>query len=305
MNDSARDRIQKTIDQAPIVLFMKGTRQAPQCGFSAQVVQVLETLGADYATVNVLGDPEVREGIKAYSNWPTIPQLYVRGEFIGGCDIVRELYATGELEQKLGVTAKPITPPRIRVSERAANAFRDALESPDDFVRLEVSAAYEHGLSLGPKQPGDIEVTAGGLTLLVSRPSASRADGVSIDYIDTSNGPAFKIENPNEPPHVRSISASELKERLDRGEAFDLIDVRTQDEREIAVIEGSQLLDEALFESLLSRDKDTMLVLHCHHGSRSQRAAEELVRRGFRNVYNLQGGIDAWSLDVDPDVQRY
>jgi monothiol glutaredoxin len=305
MNDSVRDRIQKTIGQSPIVLFMKGTRQAPQCGFSAQVVQTLESLGAEYETVNVLADPEVRDGIKAYSNWPTIPQLYVRGEFVGGSDIVRELHASGELEQKLGVTPKLITPPRVRVSERAANAFRDALESPDDFVRLEVSGAYEHGLSLGPKQPGDLEVNADGLTLLVSRPSASRAEGVSIDYIDTPNGPAFKIENPNEPPHVRSISATELKERLDRGDVLELIDVRTPDEREVAVIEGSRLLDEALFKSLLSLEKDTTLVLHCHHGSRSQRAAEEFVSQGFRNVYNLNGGIDAWSLDVDPDVQRY
>jgi monothiol glutaredoxin len=179
------------------------------------------------------------------------------------------------------------------------------MESPEDFVRLEVSGTYEHGLSLGPKQPGDIEVNAGGLTLLVSRPSASRAEGVTIDYIDTPNGPAFKIENPNEPPHVRSISATELKERLDRGDALELIDVRTPDEREVAIIEGSKLLDEALFKSLLSLNKDTTLVLHCHHGSRSQRAAEELVSQGFRNVYNLNGGIDAWSLDVDPDIQRY
>ena len=302
---SVEERIKSTIEGAPVVLFMKGTRDLPQCGFSAQVVQVLDALGTEYTTVNVLTDPEVRDGIKAYSRWPTIPQLYVRGEFVGGCDIVRELYASGELEQKLGVTSKPVPVPRIRISERAAQAFREAIENEDEYVRLEVSGQYEHGLSIGTKQAGDIEVSGGSLTILVGRSSAARAEGVSIDYIDTPSGPAFKIENPNEPPHVRSLSAMELKTKLDTGEKLELIDVRTPEEREIASIEGARLLDDGLLQELSRLDKDTTLVFHCHHGSRSQRAAEQFVAQGFRSVYNLTGGIDAWSLDVDPDVPRY
>lgn len=302
---SVEERIKSTIEGAPVVLFMKGTRDLPQCGFSAQVVQVLDTLGAEYTTVNVLSDPEVRDGIKAYSRWPTIPQLYVRGEFVGGCDIVRELYASGELEQKLGVASKPVPVPRVRISERAAHAFREAIENADEYVRLEVSGQYEHALSIGTKQPGDIEVSAGALTILVGRSSAARAEGVSIDYLDTPSGPAFKIENPNEPPHVRSLSAMELKTKLDAGEKLELIDVRTPEEREIASIEGARLLDDALLQELSRLDKDATLVFHCHHGGRSQRAAEQFVAQGFRSVYNLTGGIDAWSLDVDPDVSRY
>jgi monothiol glutaredoxin len=302
---SVEERIKSTIEGAPVVLFMKGTRDLPQCGFSAQVVQVLDSLGADYTTVNVLTDAEVRDGIKAYSRWPTIPQLYVRGEFVGGCDIVRELYASGELEQKLGVTGKPVPVPRVRVSDRAAQAFREAIENEDEYVRLEVSGQYEHGLSIGQKQPGDLEVSGGSLTILVGRSSAARAEGVSIDYIDTPSGPAFKIENPNEPPHVRSLSATELKEKLDAGEKLELIDVRTPEEREIASIEGARLLDDALLQELSRVDKDTTLVFHCHHGGRSQHAAEQFVAQGFRSVYNLTGGIDSWSLDIDPDVPRY
>lgn len=95
---STRDRIATIIADNPIVLFMKGVPAAPQCGFSAGVVKVLDALGAPYVGVNVLADPFVREGIKEYSDWPTIPQLYVNGEFIGGCDIVRELYGSGELQ---------------------------------------------------------------------------------------------------------------------------------------------------------------------------------------------------------------
>ena len=84
-----------------MLLFMKGNRQRPQCGFSAQVVQILDTLLPEYRTVDVLADPEIRDGIKEYSSWPTIPQLYVAGEFQGGCDIITEMYQSGELQQKL------------------------------------------------------------------------------------------------------------------------------------------------------------------------------------------------------------
>lgn len=101
MTNPVFERIQSDIDSNDVVLYMKGTKQIPQCGFSATVAQVLERVGIDYKDVNVLADPEIREGIKAFTNWPTIPQLYVKGEFIGGCDIVREMYQSGELQQLL------------------------------------------------------------------------------------------------------------------------------------------------------------------------------------------------------------
>jgi monothiol glutaredoxin len=101
MNDTTRDRIDGLVKGHPVTLFMKGDRRAPQCGFSATVVQILDRLLPEYQTVDVLSDPEIREGIKEYSSWPTIPQLYVAGEFQGGCDIVIEMYQSGELQQKL------------------------------------------------------------------------------------------------------------------------------------------------------------------------------------------------------------
>ena len=101
MDNPAFSRIQAQIDAAPVVLFMKGNPMFPQCGFSARVVQILKHSGVNFSSVNVLEDPEIREGIKAFSDWPTIPQLYVKGEFIGGCDIVREMYQSGELQELL------------------------------------------------------------------------------------------------------------------------------------------------------------------------------------------------------------
>lgn len=103
MTPAVKERIDQLINQHKIMVFMKGTKLMPQCGFSNNVVQILNTLGVSYETVNVLDDPELRQGIKDYSNWPTIPQVYVNGEFIGGSDVMIELYQNGELQQMVEV----------------------------------------------------------------------------------------------------------------------------------------------------------------------------------------------------------
>ena len=110
MDDATKERIDADIASEDVVLYMKGTPVFPQCGFSAAVVGVLTHLGVPFRGINVLEDDSIREGIKAYSDWPTIPQLYVKREFVGGCDIIREMYETGELTemfQTQGIDAKP------------------------------------------------------------------------------------------------------------------------------------------------------------------------------------------------------
>ena len=110
LDDATKERIEQDIASEDVVLYMKGSPVFPQCGFSAAVVGVLTHLGVPFRGINVLDDMSVREGIKAFSDWPTIPQLYVKGEFVGGCDIIREMYETGELAemfQTRGVDAKP------------------------------------------------------------------------------------------------------------------------------------------------------------------------------------------------------
>ena len=105
---NARERIEKVISENPVVLFMKGTPEFPQCGFSGQVIQILDYVGAPVVGVNVLEDADIRQGIKEYANWPTIPQLYVKGEFVGGCDIVREMFQSGELAAMLSDAGVPV-----------------------------------------------------------------------------------------------------------------------------------------------------------------------------------------------------
>jgi monothiol glutaredoxin len=103
MTIPAADKIDKLIADNKIMVFMKGNKLMPQCGFSNQVVQIFNILGVPYETIDVLADPEIREGVKQYSNWPTIPQVYINGEFVGGCDVMTELYQKGELQQMVEV----------------------------------------------------------------------------------------------------------------------------------------------------------------------------------------------------------
>jgi monothiol glutaredoxin len=116
---TAQDQIRETIDKNDVVLFMKGTKMMPQCGFSSRVAGVLNFMGIEYQDVNVLADADIRQGIKDFSDWPTIPQLYVKGEFVGGCDIVTEMTLSGELDQLLEAKGVPF-------DKAAADKIREA-----------------------------------------------------------------------------------------------------------------------------------------------------------------------------------
>jgi monothiol glutaredoxin len=116
---SAQDQIRETVTTNDVVLFMKGTKMMPQCGFSSRVAGILNYMGIEYADVNVLADADIRQGIKDFSDWPTIPQLYVKGEFIGGCDIVTEMTLSGELDQLLEKSG-------IAYNKEAADKIREA-----------------------------------------------------------------------------------------------------------------------------------------------------------------------------------
>jgi monothiol glutaredoxin len=304
MDQNVRAGIESAISGNPVVLYMKGSRVRPECGFSARVVEILDGLLEEYVTFDVLADSRLREGIKEFSSWPTIPQLFVKGEFVGGADIVAALHESGELAEKLADLPKPPSP-NITLSDAARAELRSAVESSSECIRLDVSPTFEHDLCVGVPDPRDIVVDLGDVRVSIAPASARRADGINIDIVTTNEGPAFKITNPNEPPRVKSITAPELRARLDRGDDILLVDVRTPAEQEIARIEGARLLDATLRDEILELSRDRVIVCQCHSGVRSRHAAEGLVEMGFRDVYNLEGGIDAWSRDVDPEVPRY
>lgn len=305
MDPKVRAQIEKAIQANEVLLFLKGTRSAPSCGFSAKTVELLDTLMSSYSTVDVLSHPEIRDGIKEFSSWPTIPQLFVRGEFVGGADIVGEMYESGELHQLLGVAAHDAAPPTITVTDRAAEAFRSFLGQSDELVLLEIDRAYQNALSVGPRPLTGLISESNGICVALDRLSATRASGLVIDYVETPQGAAFKLTNPNEPPQVKPLSVGALQTKLAQKEALRLIDVRRPDEWETAKIHGAELLDADLSCELLALPKDTVLIFQCHHGHRSFRVASQFIDQGFREVYNLTGGIDAWSQEVDATVPRY
>jgi monothiol glutaredoxin len=308
-----RKRIAELIAKDDVVLFMKGTPGAPRCGFSASVVSILDELQAKYSSVDVLADPEVREGIKAYSQWPTIPQLFVKGELLGGADIAKEMYASGELQKKLGAQGTPAPAPtassvRVTLTAAAAAALREAKKgAPAEHahLRIAVSKQFKHTIGFGPELPGDVATESEGVSIRVEGASARRADELRIDVV----GNGFKIENPNEPKAVRVIRPNELKAKLDEanrsGKKLELFDVRSPGEAAIAHIDGARLLDDGGRAYLEGLPKDTPLYFFCHHGGRSQGAAEHYLSKGYTDVANLAGGIDAWSLEIDPNVPRY
>lgn len=320
MGQDVKATITELVSKHPVVLFMKGSRRFPQCGFSSRVISILDGLlpGDGYETVNVLSDPALRDGIKEFSQWPTIPQLYVKGKFVGGCDIVSEMAESGELATLLGgdvagatpampaVPAAPAVAPKITLSKAAAEAFKSAAESDAEHPRVVISREFAYDLYFDTKQPNDftVSVPQEGLTLLVDPESASRANGLSIDYVGGESA-GFKLDNPNEPPKVRPLAPADLQAMRQRGDAVVVYDVRTPAERAIAKLEGDRFLDDEGLESVDAHSKDTALVFYCHHGHRSRSVAQHFVAKGFKRVYNLEGGIDAWSHTVDPKVATY
>ncbi|NIM74335.1 MAG: Grx4 family monothiol glutaredoxin [Gammaproteobacteria bacterium] len=199
-DDATRERIDSLIASDRVVLFMKGTRHQPQCGFSATTVGILDSLVADYVTINVLEDPAIREGIKVYSDWPTIPQLYIDREFTGGCDVVKQMFNTGELHEALGVEPPDRTPPEIEISDAAAELIRNALEGqPGMSVHLSIDGRWQHNFALGPAEGHEVKAESNGVEILMDVASAQKARGLEIDLVETLQGHGFEIRNPNAP----------------------------------------------------------------------------------------------------------
>ena len=222
-NSDPKERISNLVEANPVLLFMKGTPEAPQCGFSNRVIQVLNSWDVPFESINVLSDENIRQEIKDFSNWPTIPQLYINREFVGGCDIVEELSSNGEL-----------------------------------------------------------------------------ADVLKQAYPDREFTP------PPPPAEVQEISSTEASEMLKQNPEIPLLDVRSVEERQMACITNSRMLDNQLAQEIQkSWDLESPMILICHQGVRSLQAGQYFTSQGFQQVYHISDGIDGWSLNVDPAIPRY
>ncbi|MBS0567542.1 MAG: Grx4 family monothiol glutaredoxin [Proteobacteria bacterium] len=304
---ATRTRIETLLRDNPVVLFMKGSPQAPQCGFSAAASGVLNELLPQYATVNVLEDAEMREGIKAYGNWPTIPQLYVKGELVGGADIVQAMYNSGELQALFGLPLPDRTPPQITITDAAAQAIRSALADaePGLALHLSIDARFQPQFHLAEPTDDTLRSESNGIDVLLDLASAQRARGIRIDWVETMQGAGLSIDNPNAPSTVRQLSVGELKRRLDAGEAITIVDVRPPEERAQAALKlPFRTLDDGI-GALADLPKDAAIAFLCRSGGRSQQAAEQFRAHGYDKVFNIAGGINAWAREIDTTIAEY
>lgn len=307
LDPALRTRIDTLLSSNRIVLFMKGEPRAPQCGFSAKAIGALDALGVDYAHVDVLADAEIREGIKQYGQWPTIPQLYIGGELVGGSDIIEQMANSGELYTVLGLPTPDRTPPAITITAAAAQMLREAVSNAGAgfALQIDVDARFNAKLQLAPVDASAIAVETEGLRAQFDLASARRAQGLSIDWVDDGRGRGLVIDNPNAPPKVQPLTAVEARERIING-TLTVVDVRPAEERAIASInEHFSILDGDAQSHLEALDKDTALAFLCHTGQRSAQAAEHFRGLGFHNVFNVEGGIEAWANLADQHVARY
>ncbi|MEM7495845.1 MAG: Grx4 family monothiol glutaredoxin [Myxococcota bacterium] len=193
-----RQRIESIVQNSPVVLFMKGERERPECGFSATVVGILDLFLPEYATINVLQDVQLRQGIKEYADWPTIPQLYVRGRFAGGCDILKEMDAAGDLFELLDVPKPAPCTPKVTVTPEAQAALEKVMPAPGgpEMLRLRIDARDKPSLSLEGKLPHDVVVRQDETALVLDPLSASRADGWTIDHKQDGMSGGFAVQPP-------------------------------------------------------------------------------------------------------------
>ncbi len=300
-----RQRIDTLLNSNTVVLFMKGSPSQPSCGFSSKASGILNDLLGDYAHVDVLADAEIREGIKIYGQWPTIPQLYVKGELVGGSDIIDEMFNSGELHQVLGVPAPVRITPVLHISPAAAKAIAQAIENaePGVALHLTVDVRFQSQFQLKPLKGNEIVAEAEGIKVYFDLASAPRANGISIDWIEDVRGSSLAIDNPNAPAKVQSLSVEALHSDLQN---YRVIDVRPQHARSLAEFpHPHDVLDEDSFETLAALPKETPMAFLCHHGNSSRQAAEHFRGLGFTHLFNVEGGIDAWAEQIDMAVPRY
>ena len=307
LSPDTRTRIETLLASHRVVLFMKGSPGAPQCGFSAKAAGILNSLAPGFAHVDVLMDPEIREGIKVYGQWPTIPQLYVGGELLGGSDIIEQMLNSGELHETLGLPAPDRTPPPIEISERAAAAIRNALDNAEDGMALHLSVdpRFNARFELRPASGQEVVAESQGIRVHLDLASVPRARGLRVDWVEDARGAGLSIHNPNAPPPVKSMDVQQLHDHVIAG-TVDVVDVRPAHARALAPFpHAHEVLDESTRERLEALPKDLPLAFLCHHGNSSRQAAEHFRQLGFHDLYNVEGGIDAWSVRIDPSVPRY
>ena len=296
MNEQVRNKIENLVNNSNCLLFMKGNPQHPQCGFSSNTVNILkELLGDNFDFFNVLEDQEVREGIKEYGNWPTIPQLYINKELVGGNDIVTEMYNTGELQSMLNLPQPERVAANISISDKAKQNIMSGIKDIGNHVlMLSIDNQFNTRFSIEEPKGYEIVSEVGDIKIYMDIGTAKRANGIEIDWVEDLQGAGLVINNPNQPKEVNQLSKEEFKKGLEKGLYKHIYDVRSEDQFKAQSIPGSKRLDKENMQEIENLDKDTPLVFVCSVGNTSQGACNFYRKKGFSNINNLVGGVANW-----------
>jgi monothiol glutaredoxin len=298
MSDKVLSRLVALAPTNEIAVFCAGSN--PLSPETLYLVTWLEQRGAQFSLVDAEGDSGLSPFLLEERHQRKFPILCVRGRVVGVGAVLRPLAESGQLARLI---EEPVEsrPPVMAASSRAVEMMRKALRTPDDVIRLFVSANLHHELGVDERRPSDVELTLGGVTIVLDRESSSRAEGVAIDWVERSEGSGFRIDNPHEPEGLREVGCEALAQLLDGPQAPLLVDARTEDEFLAGRLQVARLLDNDLLDALPHLDRRTPLAFYCENGRRSRRAAQRHVELGFKVVFVLLGGLQAWQRHFGPE----
>ncbi|VAW42285.1 Glutaredoxin-related protein, partial [hydrothermal vent metagenome] len=296
MDKQTRETIDNLVHGNECVLFMKGNPQHPQCGFSSNTVKILQELLVDnFVSFNVLEDQNIREGIKEYGNWPTIPQLYIKGELVGGNDIITEMYNTGELQTMLGQPQPARKPAEITITDIAkGNILSGTKDIGSNVLMLSIDSQFNTRFSI--EEPKGYEIISSiddNIQIYMDIGTAKRADGIAIDWVEDVSGAGLVIKNPNEPQATKQLSVADLATGIEQGTYKNIYDTRSESEFLAQSIPGSHRLDKDNMQIIAALAKDTPIVFVCKVGSTNQGVCDFYRKKGYTNINNLAGGIAA------------
>jgi monothiol glutaredoxin len=295
MREMVRSQLARAASAGHVVVFFAGSD--PLNPLVRPLLEWLESHGIEHTAADLDSDESLvclrQQGLAA----EILPILCVDGRVAATGPVLEPLLESGQL-QTLVARGQSSNVPVLAVTEKALAVWRAALSEPADVIRLHISAGYEHSLSVDSAAPEDLRLEIDGMPLVMDRDSASRADGIAIDWITSNDTAGFRIDNPSAAPNPRELDCSSLARILAGPQAPLIIDARTEAEYQIERLPASKHLDSDLVDALVVLDRRTRLLFYCDNGRRSRRAALHYVEQGFADVAVLSGGINAWKIHL-------
>lgn len=306
-----KDAIREIVESETLVVFAKGTKEAPRCGFSSRAIETLRATGKPFKVIDTLADPTCRPALVSYSDWPTTPQIFVKGELIGGHDILMEMAAEGEFQKQVAEAfgeeykAPQVEACPVEVTEAARTAVKGFMESPGDLLRLKVDAVNGEAafsLDLDTRVTmNDTRWAVGDLNVVCSRASRALFDTVRIDWVEKDGGGGFSVKEIGEAPAIPEaleIDGAELKQILDNPpEKLVIVDVREDDEWKSGHAPNAKHLPLSRLEKeweAAGLAKDAPIIVYCAKGARSLKAVNFLREKGLAKARSLTGGLGSF-----------